>query len=106
MQQDPRNLLAAIGPCIGFDAFEVGPEVLDHFTTAFGNTAPIRRADNGKGQVDLRQACRLQLLQAGIPQTQIDQTDRCTVRNADEFFSHRRDNGITGRMAALIGRAH
>jgi YfiH family protein len=103
MQQDPANLLAAIGPCISFDAFEVGPEVLDHFSTAFGNTAPLRRADNGKGHVDLRQACRLQLLQAGLPESQIDQTDRCTVRNADEFFSHRRDNGITGRMASLIG---
>jgi copper oxidase (laccase) domain-containing protein len=33
----------------------------------------------------------------------IDTTDRCTFRDADEFFSHRRDRGITGRMAALIG---
>jgi YfiH family protein len=103
MRSDPQNLLAAIGPCISFDAFEVGPEVLNHFTTAFGNAAPIRRKSNGKGHVDLRQACHLQLLQAGIPDSQIDQTDRCTFRDTDEFFSHRRDNGITGRMAALIG---
>jgi YfiH family protein len=103
MKHSPSQLLAAIGPCIGFDAFEVGPEVLDHFTAAFADAAPIRRTSNGKGNVDLRQACRLQLLQAGIPGAQIDQTDRCTVRNADEFFSHRRDNGVTGRMAALIG---
>ena len=103
MRSKPQHLLAAIGPCIGFDAFEVGPEVLDHFATAFGNDAPIRRDKNGKGHVDLRQACRLQLLRAGIPESQIDQTDRCTFRDANEFFSHRRDNGITGRMAALIG---
>jgi polyphenol oxidase len=103
MHTDPQNLVAAIGPCISFDAFEVGPEVLDHFTTAFGDTAPIRRDDNGKGHVDLRQACRLQLLAAGIPDPQIDQTDRCTFNHSNEFFSHRRDNGITGRMAALIG---
>jgi YfiH family protein len=103
MHQPADHLLAAIGPCISFDSFEVGPEVLDHFLAAFGDAAPIRRADNGKGYVDLRQACRLQLLRAGIPQSQIDQTDRCTFRDADEFFSHRRDNGVTGRMAALIG---
>jgi len=103
MHQPADRLLAAIGPCIGFDAFEVGPEVLDHFLTAFGDAAPIRRADNGKGHVDLSQACCLQLLRAGIPQSQIDQTDRCTFRDGNEFFSHRRDNGVTGRMAALIG---
>jgi copper oxidase (laccase) domain-containing protein len=33
----------------------------------------------------------------------LDTTDRCTVRDAAEFFSHRRDHGTTGRMAALIG---
>ncbi len=103
MRTEPKHLLAAIGPCISFDAFEVGPEVLEHFVAAFGDAAPIRRDNNGKGHVDLRQACRLQLLQAGIPDSQIDQTDRCTFKHADEFFSHRRDNGITGRMAALIG---
>jgi YfiH family protein len=96
------DLLAAIGPCIGFDAFEVGLEVLDAFTKRFGPNAPTRRIAD-KGRVDLREAVRLQLLESGVHQDHIDSTDRCTFRDATEFFSHRRDHGITGRMAAFIG---
>ena len=99
---DARNLLAAIGPCIAVDAFEVGPEVLDAFDQAFGDNAPIARGAAGKGQVDLRAAVRLQLLRAGIAADRIDTTDRCTHRDAGEFFSHRRERGVTGRMAAVI----
>lgn len=96
------NVVAAIGPSIGFDAFEVGPEVLDEFARAFGDDAPIRRHADGKGRVDLRECLRRQLLGAGVPGERIDQTDRCTYTHAEEFFSHRRDNGISGRMAAII----
>lgn len=96
------ELIAAIGPCIGMDAFEVGGEVLEQFTQLLGSAAPVIRRADGKGHVDLREAIRLQLLKIGLHATQIDLTDRCTYRDADEFFSHRRDQGITGRMAALI----
>lgn len=97
-----RRLIAAIGPAIGFDAFEVGGEVLDEFRRAFGQDAPVRVVENGKGRVDLREALRRQLLEAGLQPERIDDTDRCTYRDADEFFSHRRDKGISGRMAAVI----
>ena len=96
------SFVAAIGPCIGFDAFEVGPEVLTEFQSVFEERAPIRRMDDGKGRVDLREGVRMQLIGAGLSDEQIDTTDRCTSRDADEFFSHRRDRGVTGRMAALI----
>jgi polyphenol oxidase len=99
----PEHLLAAIGPCIGPEAFEVGEEVLAKFTKSFGANAPIRSANIGKGYVDLSASIRLQLLSAGVPSDHIDTTDRCTVREEKEFFSHRRDAGRTGRMAALIG---
>ena len=102
MRTDGARCIAAIGPCIGMDAFEVGPEVLAEFDRAFGSHAPCHRRDDGKGHVDLRKAITMQLTAAGIPSDQIDMTDRCTYRDADEFFSHRRENGVTGRMAALI----
>jgi YfiH family protein len=95
-------LVAAVGPCIGFDAFEVGPEVVKQFQDAFGADAPIYQNGTGKGRVDLRRALQLQLIAADIPPERIDMSDRCTFRDADEFFSHRRDRGVTGRMAALI----
>ncbi|HEX4795677.1 MAG TPA: peptidoglycan editing factor PgeF [Humisphaera sp.] len=94
--------VAAIGPCISASAFEVGPEVLAEFDHAFGDRAPCRRREDGKGHVDLREAIRLQLIDAGIAPAQIDSTDRCTFAHSEEFFSHRRENGVTGRLAALI----
>jgi len=45
------------------------------------------------------------LLAAGISPDRIDTTDRCTFTHRDEFFSHRRDDGVTGRMAAVIAPA-
>jgi copper oxidase (laccase) domain-containing protein len=77
--------------------------VLDAFVEKFGaDDALIRRGPADKGHVDLRQAVRLQLVRAGLSPDRIDTTDRCTFRDADEFFSHRRDRGVTGRMAAII----
>jgi len=92
-----RRLLAAIGPCIGQEAFEVGPEVSAQFTRILGSRAPLA----GK-RVDLRAAVRLQLADAGVAGDHIDGTDRCTSRDREEFFSHRRERGVTGRMAAII----
>lgn len=96
--------LAAIGPCISACAFEVGPEVVEQFKSMFGTNAPVQSNGNGngKGQVDLRRAIAMQLGQCGISIDRIDTTDRCTHRDIDEFFSHRRERGQTGRMAALI----
>lgn len=96
------QLLAAIGPCIGPDHFEVGEEVASEFTRAFGKSAPIIRT-GPKPRIDLKEALRIQLAQTGI--TRIDVSDRCTHRDADEFFSHRRDRGLTGRTAGFIGCA-
>jgi YfiH family protein len=95
-------VLAAIGPCIGMDAFEVGPEVIECFEFYFKGHSLTRRREDGKGYVDLRRALWIALTAAGISPEKIDTTDRCTFRDSDEFFSHRRDNGVTGRMAALV----
>lgn len=90
---------AFIGACIGFDTFEVGAEVADNFSS------PFKRFDSGKQKwfVDLKSANKAQLLQFGIPDSSIEVSDQCTVRNNDRFFSHRKENGNTGRMMAVIG---
>lgn len=100
------TLLAAIGPAISFNAFEVGPEVAKEFERVFGgDTVALIRpsATHDKAMIDLRGALLLQLLAAGVDHDAIDASDRCSYRDADEFFSHRRDDGVTGRMASLIG---
>lgn len=96
------DLIVAIGPCIGVDAFEVGEEVADEFSRAFGPHAPIRRVPGQKPHVDLRRAVVHQARHFGIPESSIDHADFCTVRDAGLFFSHRRDAGLTGRLAAVI----
>ena len=93
--------VAAIGPCIGFDAFEVGPEVIEAFRRS-GDDVPIHQRKDGKGHVDLRAAIRYQLRHKGLAENRVDVSDRCTFRDREEFYSHRRDRGITGRMAAII----
>jgi polyphenol oxidase len=102
MDAAPARIVAAIGPCIAFDAFEVGAEVLDEFTRTFGPEAPIRRRPDGTGHVDLGECLRRQLISLGVGRDRINSTDRCTFRDRAEFYSHRRENGITGRMAAMI----
>ncbi len=98
----PKSLIAAIGPSISAPMFEVGPEVVAEFRKVFGNDLPIESATGGKGNVDLRRAVQLQLLACGVRGENVDTTDRCTATHEKEFFSHRRDHGITGRMAAVI----
>ena len=100
-QTAPENLTAAIGPCISREAFEVGPEVAGEFLELFGQQ--VMDSSRARPHVDLRAAVGLQLLAAGVPADQIDTTDRCTHRDRAEFYSHRRDAGITGRLAAVIG---
>jgi polyphenol oxidase len=94
----PEGLIAAIGPSIGADAFEVGPEVVAAFDARY-----VRPLPAGKGLIDLRAVLADQLRAAGLGDDAVDTTDRCTVTHADEFFSHRRENGVTGRMASMIG---
>lgn len=96
---------AAIGPCIGPENFQVGPEVAEAFGRAFGSDAAAfvhpDPAQGGKFLVDLQSAIRHQLQTAGVGE--VDTIELCTFERADLFFSHRRDRGLTGRMAAVVG---
>ena len=97
-----KGIVAAIGPCISSDHFEVGPEVAAEFRRVFGTFAAIVR--NGAGDrslVDLKEALRVQVLGCGV--SAVDVLPHCTVRDASLFFSHRRENGISGRMVGVIG---
>lgn len=94
------HLLAAIGPSIGAPHFEVGEEVAAEFLAAGLAAAVQRPAGQPKPHIDLACALRLQLARHDV--SHIDTADLCTFQKSDEFFSHRRENGITGRMAGVI----
>jgi YfiH family protein len=82
---------AAVGPGIGRCCYEVGEEVLDAFA-AYDGVADGR-------MLDLRAVAEAQLRAAGIDV--VEHVDLCTSCNPDLFFSHRRDNGVTGRQGGM-----
>jgi hypothetical protein len=93
------DLVAAIGPCIELDAFEVGPEVAHRFDPAFVD------ARDPRPHVDLVAACRAQLLSAGLASDSIERVGGCTHADDDLYFSYRRDGAGTGQMMSLVGFA-
>jgi polyphenol oxidase len=100
LKSEPRVLMAWIGPCIGPEAYEVGPEVRDAMLAAMPGAAQAFRAAAGsRFMADLPQIARLQLQASGV--ARIFGGTECTYRDPDRYFSHRRD-GQTGRQATLI----
>jgi hypothetical protein len=98
----PTELRVGIGPAIGPCCFEIGPEVVERVRRLPSAAAALRpHAVPGKAYLDLEEANARQLLALGI--THIERAQRCTCCHRDEFYSHRGEQGRTGRFAALIG---
>ncbi len=97
-------LRVAIGPAIGPCCFEIQEDVAAELRAAYPDAGPlVRREASGKLVADLWGLNRLALTAAGVPSDHIDDVKHCTSCTPEEFFSHRRDQGKTGRQAALIG---
>jgi YfiH family protein len=84
---------AAIGPGIGPCCYEVGDEVLDSFAQLGDGVADGR-------MLNLAEVARRLLDAAGVES--VESAELCTSCNPELFFSHRRDNGRTGRQAGLV----
>jgi YfiH family protein len=96
----PSDLIAGIGPSIGPCCYEVGGEVADRFRDDCPGT--VIEQGSGAAHVDLWKANALQLSIAGVRQDRIEVAGLCTSCHRDEFYSHRAENGRTGRFASLI----
>ena len=99
---DPSDIIAATGPCICRDCFEVDADLGEKFQSEFGYPGISRPGRQGKAYVDLELAAAVQFVEAGIRPESITLMNACTYENRRHFFSHRRDKGITGSMAAYI----
>lgn len=95
----PGDLIAAIGPAIGLEAFEIGDEVVAAFEAA--RLAPFIRQGPGRSHADLFGAAVSRLLEAGMGHERIDGEPLCTASD-ERFFSHRRTSGRTGRHLSGI----
>ena len=124
----PKNIKAAIGPGINSCCYEVGPEVRQQFESQFAyaedlfretkESDPVRekypllfltaRAP-GHGELpmkiflDLVEANRRQLIDAGVASINISASPLCTACRPDLLFSYRAEKGITGRMMGVTG---
>ncbi|WP_034916501.1 purine nucleoside phosphorylase YfiH [Erwinia sp. 9145] len=95
----PEEIIAWLGPAIGPDAFEVGPEVREAFMAQHRHDGVAFRPSGRKYFADIWQLARLRLARKGV--RDISGGGLCTFSATEQFFSFRRD-GVTGRMVSLI----
>jgi hypothetical protein len=122
---EPRNMLAAIGPGVQSCCYDVGEEVRTKFLAQFSYAESLFRVVKESDPVrekypllfltarapghselptklflNLREANKRQLMDAGVPAKNIDDAFPCTACHTDLLFSYRAEKGITGRMMA------
>lgn len=104
MQVSPENLYAVIGPSISVERFEVGEEVAEQFITAGYNLENIIRKNDqtGKNHIDLWEANRLDLENAGLLPDRIETAELCTRTRHTDFFSARKLGIHSGRIVSGI----
>lgn len=105
---DPIKMIAAIGPSISVENFEVGDEVVEAFrnsgvwTEADGESLFMNNPKSCKYHIDLWEANRLQLLYEGVKPEHIELSGICTYDNVSDFFSARRLGADSGRILSGI----
>lgn len=101
----PEDVLAAIGPSICQDCYEVSEDVIDQFRAAFEPhlwSELFYQKENGKYQLNLWKANELIFREAGLAPEQIAVTDVCTCCNPELLFSHRASRGKRGNLGAFL----
>ena len=124
----PRNIKAAIGPGIHACCYDVGPEVRQQFESQFAYAENLFRETEESDPVrekypllfltarapghselptkiflDLVEANRRQLMDAGVSPKNISASTLCTACRTDLLFSYRAEKGVTGRMMEVAG---
>ena len=100
---EPKDCMVAIGPSIGKCCYEVDAPVIDKFNQNLTNLHKyVYFKENNKYNLDLWEANKNQLEEMGILQRNIVISELCTQCNNHLFFSHRVEQGLTGRMAAVL----
>jgi YfiH family protein len=95
----PAKMRAVVGPCIRRCCYEVGPDLAARFFERFG---PAVVEQGARPRLDLAEACRLALLEAGVPEAAVEVLPHCTACKPAMFYSHRRDRGTTGRHLSAV----
>lgn len=95
-----EDIIVGIGPSIGENKYEVKEDMLERFTS-IGLEDCFKKEDK-KLFFDIKKANKQILLSIGIKNENIEISSNCTFTEKNDFYSYRRDNGNTGRMAGMI----
>ena len=100
----PKNICVGIGPSIGPCCYNVGGEVIQEVLQTFGTTEGLINFNNPEFApiLDLWSANKMQLIEVGVSEENIEIAEICTNCHHDDFFSSRHGKGITGRFGAGI----
>lgn len=103
---DPKDIIAAIGPSICVDCYEVSMDVADAFREAFKEADNLEQIvipkSREKAQLNLWEANLAVFLEAGVKKENIILPDICTACNKELLFSHRASNGKRGNLGAFL----
>lgn len=101
---NPKDIVAAVGPSICQDCYEVSEDVAEEFIKEFSGHADeiLINKGNGKYQLDLWKTNEIVLIEAGVKKENIAVTNICTCCNPDELFSHRASKGKRGNLGAFM----
>lgn len=102
---DPENILAAVGPSICQDCYEVSEDVIVQFQEHFLEkdwASLFYKKENGKYQLNLWKANELLFLESGIKKEHIAVTNVCTHCNSEVLYSHRTMGNRRGNLAAFL----
>ena len=98
-----KDCFVGIAPSIGKCCYEIGEEVRDACKKSFPANPELIEEREGKFYLDLQLANKIQLLEVGVPEENIDIAGECTCCKSGWYFSYRAAQGTTGRIAAVIG---
>ena len=101
----PEDIVAAIGPSICQDCYEVSEDVIDRFRDSFNEAVWPKlfyRKENGKYQLDLWRANEEVFLETGIRRENLAVTNLCTHCNQEVLFSHRATGEKRGNLSAFL----
>lgn len=97
----PEEIFAVLGPSIGPDHYEIGGEVVHQMRQSLGkDSTKFFQSYNGSVHLDLWRANEFLLKQAGVEKIEI--SNICTACHPEDWYSHRRDRGKTGRFGVYI----
>jgi polyphenol oxidase len=101
----PNQIFVTIGPSICKKCYIVNDYVINFVENTLVDVEekPYNLINEGQYTLDLPKLNKIILLKAGVPAENIQMTKLCSSCDHFEFFSHRRDQGKTGRMLSYIG---